>query len=54
MLYIEVTDGQVVGTGCLSDIKGTVMIWMSWVQTTVGSNLGCVNTSIEVILEPKI
>ena len=38
----------------LSDMKCTVMIWRSWVQTPVGSNLGCVVLLCQVVLELNI
>ena len=35
-------------------MKCTVMIWRSWVQTPVGSNLGCVVLLSQVVLEVNI
>ena len=38
----------------LSDMKCTVMIWRSWVQTPVGLNLGCVGLLSQVVFELNI
>ena len=34
-------------------MKHTVMIWRSWVKTSVGSNLGCIVLLSQVVLEQK-
>ena len=43
-LFVSSHDGGVIRTGIghLKDMKCAVMIWRSWVQMPVGSNLGCV------------